>query len=392
MKRSLVQSTDLSSFVVANVRLTGRELGRGAYGSVVEVEIPGTVCAAKKIHDELLEIGGSEDVQHMVEAFVRECRLMSTLRHPHVVQFIGICYLAGSTLPSLVMERLDTSLHEMLESVPDLALTTKLSVLLDVARGLLYLHSQTPSIIHRDLTGRNVLLNYSSLVAKITDMGVARIVNLQSDQLAATMTRGPGNIIYMPPEAVGLHSRYSTSLDIFSFGNLALFTLTQQFPNLLAATYIDPKSDKVIGRTEIERRSNEFQLADSLLGSNNPLVELTRSCLQNRQTSRPTASQLVHQLADMLPSSVPSRLDLEKEIADEKKQKKTLQDSSTALKQTVDYLQEEIANKQTLLDEQLEKLQRKDEQLLELQRQLQSQQHQIKHVEEELDHLVLQVL
>ena len=391
MEHSLIQNADLSSFVVANVRLTGRELGRGAYGSVVEVEIPGAVCAAKKIHDELLRIGGSKDVRHMVEAFVRECRLMSTLRHPHVVQFIGVCYLAGSTLPSLIMERLDTSLHEMLESVPDIALTTKLSVLLDVARGLLYLHGQTPPIIHRDLTARNVLLNYSSLVAKITDMGVARIVSLQSNQLAATMTQGPGNIIYMPPEAMGLHSRYSTSLDIFSFGNLALFTLTQQFPNLLAATYNDPMSDKVIGRTEIERRSNEFQLADSLLGLNSPVVELARSCLQNRQTSRPTASQLVQQLTDMLPSSIPSRLDLEKEIADEKKKRKTLQDNNIALKRDVDYLQEEIANKHSLLAEQLEEQRRKDEQLLELQRQLESQRHEIKHVEEELDELVLQV-
>ena len=42
---------DLSSFVVPNVHSTGRELGRGAYGNVEEVEIPGAVCAAKKIHD-----------------------------------------------------------------------------------------------------------------------------------------------------------------------------------------------------------------------------------------------------------------------------------------------------------------------------------------------------
>ena len=48
---------DLEPFAVSNVRVTGRELGRGAYGSVEEVEIPGAVCAAKKLHDELFQVG-----------------------------------------------------------------------------------------------------------------------------------------------------------------------------------------------------------------------------------------------------------------------------------------------------------------------------------------------
>ena len=63
---------DLSAFVVPNVHSTGRELGKGAYGSVEEVEIPGAVCAAKKIHDELLRVGSSEDTRHTVDAFVRD--------------------------------------------------------------------------------------------------------------------------------------------------------------------------------------------------------------------------------------------------------------------------------------------------------------------------------
>ena len=45
-------------------------------------------------------------------------------------------------------------------------------------------------------------------------MGVARIMNLRPDQLAPTMTQGPGNIVYMPPVAMGPHCRYDSSLDI----------------------------------------------------------------------------------------------------------------------------------------------------------------------------------
>ena len=197
-------------------------------------------------------MGSSNDRRHMISKFASECRLMSTLRHPHIVQFLGVCYLPGSKLPSLVMERLETNLHELLETTPNLPLTIKQSILLDVARGLLYLHSQSPPIIHRDLTARNVLLN-SAMVAKIADLGVARIVDLQPDQLA-TMTQGPGNIVYMPPEAMGEHTQYNSSLDVFSFGNLALFTLTQEFigPKLKAATYTDPNTRKINAYSEIE--------------------------------------------------------------------------------------------------------------------------------------------
>ena len=124
------------------------------------------------------------------------------------------------------MERLDGSLDDLLETVPNIPLSLKRSVLEDVAKGLLYLHTHDQQIIHRDLTAKNVLLT-SSLVAKITDFGNSRIVNLQPGQLARTLSRLPGTLVYMPPEAFSVSSHYGPSLDVFSFGHLALFTLTQ---------------------------------------------------------------------------------------------------------------------------------------------------------------------
>ena len=53
---------ELEPFIVANVRPTGRELGAGAYGSVVEVEIPGASVAAKKLHDSLVQFGSAQQV------------------------------------------------------------------------------------------------------------------------------------------------------------------------------------------------------------------------------------------------------------------------------------------------------------------------------------------
>ena len=151
---------------------------------------------------------------------------MAEMRHPHIVQFLGLCFLPESTLPTLVMERLDSSLDELLEGAPGLPLALKRSLLADVARGLLYLHIHNPPVVHRDLTARNILLT-SSLVAKISDLGNARIVNLQPGQLARTLTHLPGTLVYMAPEAFEEGSRYGPPLDVFSFGHLGLFTLTQ---------------------------------------------------------------------------------------------------------------------------------------------------------------------
>ena len=240
--RALRNDRNLARFVVEG-RATGKQLGTGSYGSVEEVtlifefvivfiilhgfqvEVNGLICAGKKIHDVLIDAANA-GVENVAGKYVQECQLMSDLRHPNITLFLGVCFLPNCQLPVLLMERLDGSLDDLLETVPNIPLALKRSVLEDVSRGLLYLHKHTPQIIHRDLTAKNVLLT-SYFVAKITDLGNSRIVNLQPGQLARTLSRLPGTLVYMPPEALSASSRYGPSLDIFSFGHLALFTLIQ---------------------------------------------------------------------------------------------------------------------------------------------------------------------
>ena len=291
--------------MLSNVRLTGTRLGAGAYASVEEVAVP--VDAAAKIFR--TEIPATD--------FVKECQLMSTLRHPNIVKFLGVCFLQGSTLPALVMERLVTSLHDLLapETQPPpgalgplsfFTMSLKCSVLHNVASGLAYLHERTPPVIHRDLSARNVLLN-SELVAKIADLGVARIV----PRNILTAATAPDARVYMPPEAVELSasnpekSKYDASVDVFSLGVVTTFTISEAFPcDLLAPNYTERKSGWLVARTKLQRRSNYMTTVNSQLRAcgqlrrNHPLIRLIQQCLQNLPTKRPGIREVLRLLEE----------------------------------------------------------------------------------------------
>ena len=79
----------MNSLILHGVNPTGKEIGRGAYGRVFEVDCEGTLCAAKEVHALLLEYAQGDDLQKIKEDFLSECQIWSTLRHPCVVQFLG---------------------------------------------------------------------------------------------------------------------------------------------------------------------------------------------------------------------------------------------------------------------------------------------------------------
>ena len=305
----------LRPFVLSDVQLTGARIGGGAYGKVEEVVVP-VGAAAKTIYDFLQErddTTAAAELPKVVTEFVRECQLMSTLRHPNIVQFLGIAFFPSSRLPALVMERLLTSLHDLLapEAPPPsgaviplsfFSMALKCSVLHNVARGLAYLHERSPPVIHRDLTARNVLLD-SEMVAKIADLGAARIA--PRVRATATMTKGPGALIYMPPEVFAEKSRYSASIDVFSLGVLTIFTIGGVFPcDPLEPNYYDKKSGMLLARTEQQRRSkymryvNEQLRACGQLCGDHPLIRLIQQCLHNGPHKRPSIHEVLHLLEE----------------------------------------------------------------------------------------------
>ncbi|CAI8001705.1 Calcium/calmodulin-regulated receptor-like kinase 2, partial [Geodia barretti] len=306
----------LRPFVLSDVQLTGTRIGSGAYGKVEEVVVP-VGAAAKTIYPILQEGDATTAGLPKATQFVRKCQLMSTLRHPNIVQFLGVAFFPGSRLPALVMERLLTSLHDLLAPDPPppsgavtplslFSMALKCSVLHNVACGLAYLHERSSPVIHRDLSARNVLLD-SEIVAKIADLGVARIV--PHVRAAATMTKGPGASVYMPPEAFAPSrsniekSKYDASIDVFSLGVVTIFAIGEVFPcDPLEHNYFDEKSGVLLGRTELQRRShymrnvNEQLRACGQLRGDHPLIRLIQQCLHNLPSKRPGIGEVLRLL------------------------------------------------------------------------------------------------
>ena len=278
----------LQQVTLTSVKLDGRDLGRGAYAKVFTVKHRRMVYAAKEIHSILVEGVGQEQKQAIKKSFLLECCQCSQLHHPNIVQFIGISYLRkNSYLPVMVMELMDSSLTSFIRDNPTLVdfkikREKKLSILLDVSRGLTYLHSRDPPVIHRDLSPNNVMLT-NKLVAKIGDLGVAKVTRADRKQTKSKFTTAPGTVDFMPPESLTDNPKYDTSLDVFSFGGIILFVINEEWPTPMTAVTFDLKTRHVRGLTEIERRQTYIDK----MAKAGELQQLVIKCLDNDPMMRP---------------------------------------------------------------------------------------------------------
>jgi len=193
---------------------------------------------------------------------------------------LGVYYPSEqAVLPVLVMELMDCSLTSLLEKSHSLPVYFKMSVLRDVSKGLKYLHTINPPVIHRDLNCSNILLT-NSRVAKIGDFVYAR-----QAPFVKHSEKPPGTLDIMPPEAKIY--QYGLPYDIFSFGCVICHVGSQQRPKPA------PQTDKK--ESEVERRQHYIDQF-----STEPLKQLTRKCLRDDPERRPTISQICEEITSMI--------------------------------------------------------------------------------------------
>ena len=289
-------------------------LGIGAYGKVCRARCDNLDCAAKLLHETLFDTNAEQFVadtrkEHRlpIRRFEKECQFLNVIKHPNIIQYLGMYQDPSSGLAVLLMELMDCNLTSYLETSmyveSGVPFHIQVNICHDITLALSFLHSN--GIIHRDLSGNNVLLSGQPNVrAKVTDFGMASL----SDQLSPrqtsylTYTMCPGTDAFMPPEAVKDNPIYTKQIDCFSFGVIVIQILTRKFPKpgdrMKKIEINSPQMSNVtayVPISEYERRQDHICEIDP----ENPLQQVALDCLKDRDTDRPTAHWLCERIVGL---------------------------------------------------------------------------------------------
>ena len=199
------------------INLSNKILGTGGWGYVIEATFRGRRVAAKCLHEAITS-------PHNEEMFAKEMKIFARCRHKNLVEFIG----AVPDHPAIiVIEMMDCTLRSALND-GTANLNHIHSICIDVAQGLVYLHSIQPHpVIHRDVSAPNVLLKAvgTGWIAKLSDLGSAQFANI-------AQTYAPGCMLYAAPEIQQRDTalKQTEMVDVYSYGVLLIEILTREMP------------------------------------------------------------------------------------------------------------------------------------------------------------------
>ncbi|KAI5067840.1 hypothetical protein GOP47_0018368 [Adiantum capillus-veneris] len=286
-------------------------VGKGGFGVVYKGELDdGTKIAVKRMEACVVSNKGLKE-------FHSEIAVLTKVRHRHLVALLGYCIDGSERL--LVYEYmplgpLSQHLFEFAKlGLPPLNLKRRLSIALDVARGMEYLHglAHHRSFIHRDLKPSNILLG-DDYRAKVSDFG---LVKLASEEKNSIETRLAGTFGYLAPE-YAVTGRVTTKSDVFSFGVVLMELITgrraldESQPEEsvhLAAWFrrMSASSDNFLKAIDPELEVTE----ESSLKSIKAVAELAGHCTSREAWNRPDMGHAVSVLLPLVEQWKPTDIE-----------------------------------------------------------------------------------
>ncbi|XP_039017046.1 serine/threonine-protein kinase EDR1-like [Hibiscus syriacus] len=247
----------------------GDRIGIGSYGEVYRADWNGTEVAVKKFLDQ--DFSGDALVQ-----FKCEVEIMLRLRHPNVVLFMGA--VTRSPNFSILTEFLPRgSLNKLLHrSNPQLDEKRRMRMAIDVAKGMDYLHTSNPTIVHRDLKTPNLLVD-KNWVVKVCDFGLSRMKH--HTFLSSKSTAGTPE--WMAPELLR-NEPANEKCDVYSFGVILWELATLRIP----WKGLNPM--QVVGAVGFQNR--RLEIPEDI---DRVAAQIIRDCWQTEPHLRPSFAQLM---------------------------------------------------------------------------------------------------
>ncbi|KAE8795667.1 receptor-like serine/threonine-protein kinase SD1-8 [Hordeum vulgare] len=262
------------------------EIGRGGFGTVYKGQMAdGQEVAVKKLST-------GNRVQGLKE-FKNEVDLIAKLQHRNLVRLLGCCIHYSERI--LVYEymsnkSLDTFIFDPRRRAT-LSWKTRMDIIFDIARGLLYLHQDSRhTMIHRDLKAANVLLD-REMVAKISDFGIAKLFsNISGHQVTERIV---GTYGYMSPE-YAMDGMVSFMQDVYSFGVLLLEIISgrrnQRSFNLIAHAWMLFEENKSLELLDPAMRDG---CSPAELEQATTCIQVGLLCVQESPSQRPQMAAVI---------------------------------------------------------------------------------------------------
>lgn len=251
----------------------GELIGEGSFGKVYRGGLWGLDVAIKKLNRASLQTS-------IVKDFKKEVRVMRNLRHPNIVELLGVCVDPQNMC--IVTEFLNKqSLEEQLEAKFKLgkkfSKQRSMKWAIEIANGLNWLHHK--GIIHRDLKSANIMLD-ENYKAKIGDFGLSHVK--KGNPNLGGFYGACGTPCYMAPEVLSKQS-YNTKADVFSFGIVLCELVVGRYPYEGEPESTQTFEDAIVMglRPEIPKESHPL------------MTNLIKACWAEKAAERPEMDEVL---------------------------------------------------------------------------------------------------